>query len=98
MDEFHHLRKINLPDKSEALEAHLWEHLRSPHAAEVGQDVREWVSKGVGPVLVVSGNILEVVVPQATGPAIDKWQFRSDLAARAFAEMMLPYSTVFGLM
>jgi hypothetical protein len=93
-------KDYKLPDETAAIEAHLWDHLMDPYAADASKDVRVWVLGTYNPVLIINEREVEVVEQKSarTNPQFSKWKFRSPQAANQFGEMMLPYATVIGLL
>lgn len=90
-------KDFKLPDETAVLEAHLWDHLLEPYPADASKDIRVWVLKGPGPVLILNEKVVEVVEERPKGPKFTKWRFRSKGSATQFCEMMLPCSMVIGL-
>ena len=91
-------KDYKLPDETAVLEAHLWDNLLDPYPADAAKDLRDWVIKGPGPVLILNEKVVEVVEDRPKGPKFTKWRFRSADSATKFCEMMLPHSMVVGLM
>jgi hypothetical protein len=91
-------KKVELPDITADIEGHLWDNLMDPHASDASKDVRAWVVEGVSAVLILNGREVEVIEQRSVNPSFSKWKFRTPDAATKFGEMMLPYSTVIGLL
>ena len=92
------LKDVKLPDETAVFEGHLWDELMDPYAADASKDVRSWVLENRRPVLILNGREMEVIEENGAKHNFSKWKFRTPDAAHKFAEMMLPYSTVIGLL
>ncbi len=92
------LKDHKLPDQTAVFEGHLWDELMDPYAADASKDVRNWVLENTHPVLILNGREMEVIEQNGMKHNFSKWKFRTPDAAHKFAEMMLPYCTVIGLL
>jgi hypothetical protein len=90
-------KDYKLPEETAILEAHLWDELLDPYPTDACKEIRVWVLQGPGPVLILNEREVEVIVHKGVKPHFTKWRFRTPQAATQFAEMMLPYSMVVGL-